>query len=78
LVGRGSSAAGSGGHLGLVPVAQGALDDSARGAARLVLELVLFGLAAAGYYGAGHPWIAVGFAALVLVSEIVTWTSPSA
>jgi hypothetical protein len=47
-------------------------------AARLVLELVLFGLAAAGYYAAGHPWIAVGFTALVLLSEIVTWTSPSA
>jgi hypothetical protein len=47
-------------------------------AARLVLELVLFGLAAAGYYGAGQLWIAAGFAALVLLSEIVTWTSPSA
>jgi uncharacterized protein DUF2568 len=46
--------------------------------ARLALELVLFGLAAAGYYGAGHAWIAVGFAALVVLSEIVTWTSPSA
>jgi hypothetical protein len=46
-------------------------------AARLVLELVLFGLAAAGYYGAGQPWIAVGFAAAVAVSEILTWTAPS-
>jgi hypothetical protein len=45
-------------------------------AARLVLELALFGLAAAGYDGAGHPWIAVGFAAAVAVSEILTWTGP--
>jgi hypothetical protein len=47
-------------------------------AARLVLELVLFGLAAAGYYGAGQPSIAVGYAVAVAVSEIVTWTMPSA
>jgi hypothetical protein len=46
-------------------------------AARLLLELVLFGLAAAGYYGAGQPWIAVGFAGAVVVSEILTWTAPS-
>jgi len=46
-------------------------------AARLLLELVLFGLAAAGYYSAGHPWIAAVFGALVVLSEIVTWTSPS-
>ena len=46
-------------------------------AARLVLELVLFGLAAAGYYGAGRPWLGVGFAAAVVVSEIVKWTGPS-
>ena len=46
--------------------------------ARLVLELALFGLAAAGYYGAGHPWVAVGFAAAVAVSEIVQWTGPQA
>jgi hypothetical protein len=44
--------------------------------ARLVLELVLFSLAAAGYYGAGQPWIAVGFGAAVAVSEVVTWTAP--
>ena len=42
--------------------------------ARLVLELVLFSLAAAGYYGAGRPAIAVGFAVAVAVSEFVTWT----
>jgi hypothetical protein len=47
-------------------------------AARLVLELVLFGLATVGYWRAGHPWIAAGFGALVVLSEIVTWTSPSA
>jgi hypothetical protein len=45
-------------------------------AARLAFELALFGLAAAGYYGAGHPWVAVGFAAAVAVSEILTWTGP--
>jgi len=44
--------------------------------AKLVLELGLFGLAAAGYYGAGQPWIAVGFAAAVVVSEIALWTEP--
>jgi Protein of unknown function (DUF2568) len=42
--------------------------------ARLVLELVLFALAAAGYYGAGQSSIAVVFAVAVAVSEVVTWT----
>ena len=46
-------------------------------AARLVLELVLFVLAAAGYWGAGHPWVAVGFAVAVAVSEVVQWTRPT-
>jgi hypothetical protein len=45
--------------------------------ARLVLELVLFAFAAAGYYGAGHPWIAVGFVIAVGVSEVVQWTGPA-
>jgi hypothetical protein len=47
-------------------------------AARLVLELVLFGLATAGFWSAGRLWIALAFGALVVLSEIVTWTSPSA
>jgi uncharacterized protein DUF2568 len=46
--------------------------------ARLVLELFLFGLAAAGYDAVGRPWVAVGFAAAVAVSEVVTWTAPPA
>jgi Protein of unknown function (DUF2568) len=46
--------------------------------ARLALELVLFGLAAVGYYATGHPWVAIGFAAAVAVSEIVSWTAPPA
>jgi hypothetical protein len=45
--------------------------------ARLVLELFIFALAAAGYWGAGQPWIAVGFAVAVAVSEVVTWTGPA-
>jgi hypothetical protein len=47
-------------------------------AARLVLEVVLFGLAAAGYWDAGHPWLAAGFVAIVVLSEVVTWTGQSA
>jgi hypothetical protein len=41
---------------------------------RLGLEIVLFGLAAVGYWAAGHPGLAVGFAVAVGVSESVTWS----
>ena len=41
---------------------------------RFALEVVLFGLAVGGYWTAGHPWLAVGFAATVAVSEIVHWS----
>jgi hypothetical protein len=46
--------------------------------ARLALELVVFAIAAAAYYGAGQPWLAAGFAAAVAVSEALHWSAAGA
>jgi Protein of unknown function (DUF2568) len=45
--------------------------------ARLVLELLLFALAAVGYWRAGQPGIAAGFAIAVALSEAVQWSGSS-
>jgi hypothetical protein len=45
--------------------------------ARLALELVLFALAAAGYWGAGQHGVAIGFAIAVALSEALQWSGPS-
>jgi Protein of unknown function (DUF2568) len=45
--------------------------------ARLTLEFVLFAVAAVGYWRAGQPGIAVGFAVAVVLSEAVQWSGPS-
>jgi uncharacterized protein DUF2568 len=44
---------------------------------RLALELVLFSIAAVGYWRAGQPGIAVGFAVAVVLSETVQWSGSS-
>jgi Protein of unknown function (DUF2568) len=44
---------------------------------RLALELVLFALAAVGYWRADQPGIAVGFAVAVALSEAGQWSGSS-
>ena len=44
---------------------------------RLALELVLFAAAAVGYWRAGQPGIALGFAVAVVLSETVQWSGSS-
>ncbi|HET7571667.1 MAG TPA: DUF2568 domain-containing protein [Gaiellaceae bacterium] len=45
---------------------------------RLALELTVFALAAAGFFGAGHPRLALAFAVAVAVGEAIHWSATPA